>query len=248
MNWADSAILASLIVFILFEGGARIGKTIYDDFNVSKNWPWYKYSSDLGWERKPNFNGWMNSVRRAFDSRGFFVSDTKQIADKKKAKIVFIGDSITFGYNVATYSTFVELLDNFLPDIDALNLGVIGYSSYQGYKTLLKFGEFLNPSIIVFSFNYNDRRYVLQKTDIDGETKFSKSNLFISNILDKAYLYKSIKFIFQKAGIIKSRDRIRKVNLKDLQPRVSPENYRNNLIKTINFAQERNISLIFLLL
>ena len=147
------AIFAFMFVFLLFEGGARIAKTIYDDYIVARE-SWYIYSNDLGWERRPNFSGNVFGVRRDFDSQGFVSSDTQQVASTGKTKVVVIGDSTTFGYRVDTASTFVELLDNLLPDMDFINLGVPGYTSYQGYKTLLKYGLKLDPSIVIVSFNF----------------------------------------------------------------------------------------------
>ena len=40
------------------------------------------------------------------------------------------------GYDVAAESTFTEVVDTLLPGVDAINLGVIGYTSWQGRRVL----------------------------------------------------------------------------------------------------------------
>ena len=212
---------------------------------------WNIYTADLGWERRPIFNGWVagGKTRREFDFQGFFSDDTQQIADKSRRKIIIIGDSTTFGYNVSTTLTFAELLDKSIPDVDVINIGVIGYSSYQVYKALVKHGIKINPSLIIMSSNYNDRRVVLKKTDVDSESKFKKiKKEHTHQILDQIYLCRLIMFIFKKLGINQDISNLENININNLHSRVSPENYQRNLIKIAELAHKKKIHLIFMLL
>ena len=239
--------LVTILIFAFLEGGVRIATTIYNDHDESGKW--YIYSSDLGWERRPGFNSNVASTKKQFDSNGYLASDTQQISDTSKPKIIFIGDSVTFGYNVATPSTFVELLDTSLPSVSVINLGVIGYTSYQGYKTLLKYGLQLNPSLLIVSFNYNDRRYVLQQTDIDSNARFTSiANSFTRKLLDKVYLLKSMRYVITKSFISTITPKLHSVNINDLHPRVPPSSYRRNLVRIAKLAREKQIPLIFMLL
>ncbi len=109
----------------------------------------------------------------------------------------------------------------------------------------------IQPKILIISFNYNDRRYVLSNDDIDNTLNFQrkydriKKNLFIK-ILKSSYLYRSIQFLFKKIGIKKAKNE--KINITHLEPRVNPKNYRNNLINIVELAREKNIHVIFLML
>jgi lysophospholipase L1-like esterase len=78
----------------------------------------------------------------------------------RKFRALFLGDSNTYGYGLDADDTFVAATNRRLADTHSLNLGVSGYSSYQGYQALLHYGDQLKPDIVFVAFNYNDRRLV----------------------------------------------------------------------------------------
>ena len=240
-------LLSFIVAFLFIEGLARIGYTLISNDNPDE---WFIYSSELGWERKPDFRGPVYGSRRVFDSNGFIAADTEQITDTKKNKIIFIGDSNTFGNGVPTDSTFVEVLDDMLPNISAINLAVPGYTSYQGYKTLLKYVPELSPDIAVVSFNFNDRRYVVDEDYVDSESKFQREKTAKSRqeILDKLYsnlyIYRLMSSLFEKSN----ETNLDKLKATTLKARVGPEDYRDNLIKIAEFAKNQKLSVIFMIL
>lgn len=255
------AIVSIITFFLVLEGLSRIGITIFRDTFADTSDEWFIYSPDLEWELKPNFRGQIHhsypSVEREFDSRGFISVDTPQISNTDKPKIIFIGDSNTFGWGVPTKSTFVEVLDSLLPDISAINLGVPGYTSYQGYQLLKKRGLELNPDVIVVSFNFNDRRSVLNNYQIDNRSLFQKKyeqyekakfmRYLREMFLERLYLYRDERFLFRKLGIIKE-GKVKKIRVDTLVPRVDPENYRKNLKSIVELAKSKNIYVIFIIL
>lgn len=240
-------LLSFIVAFLFIEGLARIGYTLISNDNPDE---WFIYSSELGWERKPDFRGPVYGSRRVFDSNGFIAADTEQITDTKKNKIIFIGDSNTFGNGVPTDSTFVEVLDDMLPNVSAINLAVPGYTSYQGYKTLLKYVPELSPDIAVVSFNFNDRRYVVDEDYVDSELKFQREKTAKSRqeILDKLYsnlyIYRLMSSLFEKSN----ETNLDKLKATTLKARVGPEDYRDNLIKIAEFAKNQKLSVIFMIL
>ena len=56
---------------------------------------------------------------------------------------------------------------------DMISLGVPGYTSTQGYRVLQRKGLDLDPSVIVFSFNFNDRRYLTRGEQPDDVGQFA---------------------------------------------------------------------------
>jgi lysophospholipase L1-like esterase len=253
------SLLAFISVLLIFEGLARIGYTILQDIRlkniISKQW--YIYSSELGWERRPNFKGTLFRTEREFDSQGLISVDTLKKSDSRKTRVVFIGDSTTFGNRVQANSTFVEQLESLLPHINTTNLAVSGYTSYQGYKILLKYGLELNPDILVVSFNFNDRRFVLQKDDIDSDLKFQRAQKVygqqnIRKFLKNLYLFRSMVILFKLIGLIEEDSKgdpgVKGIRLDTVYPRVSPENYKKNLVKIVELARTKNVSVIFLML
>lgn len=265
MKVAAQGFLAFLIAILVLEAGARVAATISD--NVAEfapgpatveQLPGYVASAELGWMPQPNFSGNTRfGIFRQFDSRGFFMVDSAQVDDRSKKRIVFLGDSNTFGYGVEPSSTFVEVLDLRLPRFSTINLAAEGYSSFQGYKTLLKFGETIDPDILVVSFNFNDRRFVRDETAVDSDESFREIADAISlhqtiEVMRISYLYRAVKFALQRAKVVPDDSeparRTGKVRVADLIPRVAPENYRENLTKIARWAMQRDVPLIFMLL
>ena len=257
---AMKCLLFVLVLILAFECVSRIAKTIVDDFKASpqpEEGPWFVYSADLGWKLRPNFSGSVFLTKRQFDAQGFVSLDTEQVADRTRPKILVFGDSNVFGNKLAGESTFVEVLDRLLPDIDVINMGVPGYTSFQGYSRLLKEGLNLNPSLIIVSFNYNDRRYVLNKEDMDSDDRFKAmrkdaTRSGLEQVVKRIHLTHSLRFAMQKSGILKTdasaSPRPDSVDIRTMYARVPPEQYRQNLTRIADVSNEKKIPMIFLLL
>jgi len=78
-----------------------------------------------------------------------------EITKTNKSKIVIIGDSIAFGYNIIYKKSFVNVLRKKLPDYQIINLAVPGYSAIQELQILKKAKEY-NPVLIVWQYALND--------------------------------------------------------------------------------------------
>ena len=84
-------------------------------------------------------------------------------ADKgpRETRILFIGDSVTFGWGVAHGDTFVHLTEQALrsrhPQVDSvcINAGVPGYSLFQGERFLDSDGFGYQPDLVVVGFGAN---------------------------------------------------------------------------------------------
>jgi hypothetical protein len=64
---------------------------------------------------------------REFDAEGYLTVDSDEVHGKSgNKKVVFIGDSKTFGRGASTPDSFVEVTERLLPGVDAINLGVVG--------------------------------------------------------------------------------------------------------------------------
>ena len=254
-------LLISLFALLMIECILRGGSAFYYDFrkifiDIPDERP--IYSPQLGWEeRKPRFrNVEVDASERHSDAKGSISEDTSQIADYIKQKVVFLGDSNTYGYKIAEESTFVAITQKLLPDITAINLGVHGYTSYQGYQMLVLRGMAFHPDIIVVSFNFNDRRYVIDKKQIDSAERFqeiyerSKSNKI--EALNNLYIYRLMKNLFIKAGIIATGTYTQSgstpIKMDSLIARVSPDDYRKNLVNIVKLARSRGIDVILMIL
>jgi lysophospholipase L1-like esterase len=78
-----------------------------------------------------------------------------------ETRILFLGDSCTFGYGVAHDATFVEAVESTLSDmkpgaVECINAGVPGYTIFQGYRYLATEGLRYQPDLVVLNFGWND--------------------------------------------------------------------------------------------
>jgi len=249
-------LLVSVVVLLLVEALSRIVKTInFDMASMVTLAPaeGFAYSADLGWERKPGYRGMASGgFDREFDEAGYVAVDSMQVSDATRRKIVFIGDSNTFGYGVSTRSSFVEVTEGLLSNASAINLGVIGYTSYQGRVTLDKYVPILKPDVVVVSFNYNDRRYIHEPHRVDSAEEFQRMYLLrsnaganISEFLDASYFVRALRRGMREAGLVTDR---REMHIDALQPRVNEEAYRRNLSQIAEETKRMGIRLVFLLL
>lgn len=78
-------------------------------------------------------------------------------------RILFLGDSCTFGFGVDQSQTFVERCEERLAkqlsghSIECINAGVPGYTLYQGWSVLATWGDHLQADVVVACFGFNDR-------------------------------------------------------------------------------------------
>ena len=244
---------------LLLEGFARSVLTVHHD--VSSLGPdWYTYSSEMGWERRPNFKGYLaRELRghdparyvREFDSQGFFAVDTEQVRATDHKRILAIGDSNTFGWGVPTGNSFTEVLDRMLPDASVINLGTNGYTSFQGYATLVRYFDTVRPDLVIASFNFNDRRIVASENAVDSQEKFSRDALLhrVDLIRTNSYLYRALETVMFKAGLVRhGNEGGASLDVRTARTRVSPDHYRQNLERIARFCEERRVPLVFVVL
>ncbi|OGI62659.1 MAG: hypothetical protein A2W18_02790 [Candidatus Muproteobacteria bacterium RBG_16_60_9] len=249
------ATLAVVIVLLLGEALVRVAETVRDDIDTfgsaHETFPWYVDSPELGWEHRPSYAGFIDHDWREFNPQGFLAVDTHQLTDATKPKVLFIGDSNTFGFGVSTDKSFVEVVDGLLPGVAAINLGVNGYSSYQGRVMLERHLERLKPAAVVASFNFNDRRAANGEAESDGRDYFERMYRLRNGALNRVvhgleavHLYRALRSVMRRLGLIRAP--VREFSIAQLAPRVSEYDYRRNLAAIAAATRRLGIPLIFL--
>ncbi len=113
----------------------------------------YRYDEELGWFPVANnsniFRGGSRPIEVAHNSRGF--RDSEHIIDTRP-RILFLGDSFVWGYDVESQERFTEKLRAKLPDWSIYNLGVSGYGTDQEYLLLARQYDFYKPTIVFLVF------------------------------------------------------------------------------------------------
>ena len=107
-----------------------------------------------------------HSVFPGIVSNGQRLRQEGRIPDEKSAnevRILFIGDSITFGWGVRHDETFAKVTERELakrfPDVKTtcINAGVPAYSLFQGWRFLETEGFDYQPDLVVAGFGPNDQ-------------------------------------------------------------------------------------------
>ncbi len=117
----------------------------------------YRYDRELGWFPKANdqltYTG-TRTIHIAHNEMGF--RDKPHEREKTRPRLVFVGDSFVWGYDVETEERFTELVQAELESIEVLNLGVSGYGTDQCYLLLRKFFDSYDPDAVVYMFSETD--------------------------------------------------------------------------------------------
>jgi len=77
-------------------------------------------------------------------------------------RVLFVGDSCTFGYGLKHNEGFVDLVEKTLQSkmpsvsVECINAGVPGYTLFQGWRFLETAGYQYEPDVIVLCFGWND--------------------------------------------------------------------------------------------
>lgn len=112
----------------------------------------YRYDKDLGWFPIANsanrFTGSV-SIMAAHNRNGFRDHDHVK---SEKPRILVIGDSFVWGYDVEASDRFTDLLQARHPEWDIYNAGVSGYGTDQEFLLLQRrFDEFA-PDVVLLIF------------------------------------------------------------------------------------------------
>jgi lysophospholipase L1-like esterase len=110
----------------------------------------YQYDKEFGWfpiknsEHMVVFNGHRIYIKH--NTMGF--RDHEHSINSDKPRIVFLGDSVVWGYSVNQSERFTDKLRNKMSDWDIYNLGVSGYGTDQEYILISKLFEYYKPTIV----------------------------------------------------------------------------------------------------
>ncbi len=123
----------------------------------------YERHIERGWTNRPNAfaRSWLAWIR--FDGRGLRIHEDLLDPDPPgSTHILFVGDSVTLGYNLPARASFAwwtaRMLNERHPqlDVEALNGGTCGYDMSQERNWFEEVGLGLDPDLVVLQFCMND--------------------------------------------------------------------------------------------
>jgi lysophospholipase L1-like esterase len=135
---------------------------------------WAVPDPHFGFLYRPNLSGRVSRHELDFS----FTTDENGFRNPspwpEHADIVVVGDSIAFGYGVDDEQAWVRLVADALPELEIINLGLVGAAPEQYLRVLEAFGLGLSPKLVLFVlFPANDltdndsfRRWLAAGTDV----------------------------------------------------------------------------------
>jgi lysophospholipase L1-like esterase len=129
---------------------------------------WYmrtvQYHPILGWSGHPNFAETNDGIRFQTNSLGYRDREPVEPENGQKLRVLFLGDSFTWGDEVKLEERFSSLLEascglqcDRLPPIQAINTGIIGYGTAQSFlQYVLTRKEHRFDVVILGLFTGND--------------------------------------------------------------------------------------------
>ncbi len=111
------------------------------------------FDDDLGWVWQPSKTYSNRGVVYHFDEFGLRAPIAKQGVDFSKPRILFIGDSVTFGYGLNYRQTYAAKIGTLLEDrFSIVNAAVEGYGTDQANLRLQQLIEYIRPSAVVMTY------------------------------------------------------------------------------------------------
>ena len=121
-----------------------------------------QYDPELGWANRKGASGGLTPpdngppTQVAVNAEGFRGREVRLPKPKGGKRILFLGDSNTFGFGVSEGERFSDLLERRLAGYDSVNLGVFGYGTDQEAILLEREGLRFAPDLVVVAFSAGD--------------------------------------------------------------------------------------------
>lgn len=120
--------------------------------------PMFRYNETLGWFPIPGSSGRYTASREITYSHNELGLREDPISYHSKYRVLVLGDSFTWGFDVEQDERFTELLSKQFPAIDWVNAGVNGYGTDQQFVLLQQLFPVLKPdAVLLLFFGENDR-------------------------------------------------------------------------------------------
>jgi lysophospholipase L1-like esterase len=136
------------------------------------------------------------------NAQGFREEELAHARPPATFRIVCIGDSWTFGANVAAAEAYprrlATLLETAYPgrSFEVLNLGVLGYTSFQGLRLLERTALDLEPDLVIAGYAMNDADVAgYRDKDVTGPAKPASPGTRLGGAVARSEIYKLLQYL-----------------------------------------------------
>lgn len=113
----------------------------------------YRYDAELGWFPSENIRSTYSDTRTISVIQNSLGFRGDEFGPKDRPRLVCLGDSFVWGYDVEADERFTTLLQRRIPEWQVLNLGVSGYGTDQQYLLLRRIVPRLQPDAVLLVFD-----------------------------------------------------------------------------------------------
>ncbi len=162
----------------------------------------------LGWKLRPDANDYWAKVPIRINHKGLRGPELPYTKQSHVRRILYLGDSVTFGFGLEDEQTFPFLVEQHLnrkktAAVETVNAGVDGYSPWQEYIYLMKEGLNYQPDLVVVSFVLNDVTEKLSLLRFGGWSvgwQLSHTKETWTTLLDELALKSNILYFIKMIG------------------------------------------------
>lgn len=164
-------LIALLISIALIMMGMEFYARLIADDGMDFNLEMWKYANELkrvsddpriGHEHRPNSTAYLMGADVSISSLGLRSPEFDRVKSSDTLRILMLGDSILFGWGVASDNTISRQLEDQLRvrfpgrRIEVINAGVGNYNTDMAVSYFLAKGKDLAPDIVVLNYFIND--------------------------------------------------------------------------------------------
>jgi lysophospholipase L1-like esterase len=207
------------------------------------------------------------------NSGGFRTAEFAKVKPSGTFRIVCLGDSWTFGSNVDQDKAYPQQLTALLErnspraNFEVLNLGVMGYSSYQGLQLLKRQALDFDPDLVLIGFAMNDSHVSgYQDKDMQGYKESRTAATTVVRLAQKSEIYKLLNYLTRslmetpksigeqlkasattgRGGDILDMPEGQSYEQFEAWTRVPLNDYEKNIVEMIKLARERGAGVVLL--
>lgn len=129
-----------------------------------------KKDSDVGYLHKPSSKAHLMGVDVEINSKGLRSKEFTELPEPNTHRILFLGDSLTFGWGVKEEETFARRLETSLSKeqaVEIINAGHGNYNSTQEANYFFKYAQNWKPNQVVLFYFINDAEEMQLSTKWD---------------------------------------------------------------------------------
>lgn len=146
---ASLSVLSLLLLLLAAEGAARL---LAEGAARDEMARLYRYSEEYGWEPRREFRGRFDGRLVTTNREGLRGPERSRLPGPGVHRIVLIGDSVAFGFDVSDHETFARALEAKRAEREVLNFAVQGYGTDQSLLRLEREGLARRPRLVLLAF------------------------------------------------------------------------------------------------